>query len=137
MQLNEVVKEAVSILSEINCGNITPMAEEAWKSAIKILEDGLQLTQQKPVAWICAEWSGSGAPELSFDGPPQELSVRDELTRPVWTPLYAAQQPARQPLTEDQVWASNKIMAVNADIGLSMVKLMMITRAVEAAHGIK
>lgn len=49
--------------------------------------------QQEPVAWICAEWSGSGVPELSFDGPPQELSVRDELTRPVWTPLYTAPQP--------------------------------------------
>ena len=141
MQLNEAVKEAIKILSEIHVGNMTPIAEEAWKSAIKILDDGLQLTQQKPVAWICAEWSGSGVPELSFDGPPQELSVRDELTRPVWTPLYTAlytaPQPARQPLTEEQVWVSNKIMAVNADIGLSMVKLMMITRAVEAAHGIK
>ena len=137
MQLNEAVREAISILSEIHVGNMTPIAEEAWKSAIKIIEDGLQLTQQKPVAWIRADWSGSCVPELSFDGPPQELSVRDELTRPVWTPLYTAPKPARQPLTEEQVWASNKIMAVNADIGLSMVKLMMITSAVEAAHDIK
>lgn len=52
MQLNEAVKEAIKILSEIHCGNMTPMAEEAWKSSIKILEDGLQESIQEPVAVV-------------------------------------------------------------------------------------
>lgn len=43
----------------------------------------------------------------------------------------AAPQPARQPLTEDQVWESNEIMAVNANLGLLTSDLMMLVRAIE------
>lgn len=92
------------------------------------------ISQQEPAAWICAEWSGTGAPTLSFDGPPQQLSVRDEVTNPVWTPLYTMRR--IQPLTADQVWGSDEIMTVNAAVGLAMYDLMMLVRAVEQAHGI-
>ena len=51
--------------------------------------------------------------------------------------LYVVPLTERQPLTEDQVFESNKIMEVNADIGLSMSSLMRIIRAIEAQHGIK
>lgn len=46
-------------------------------------------------------------------------------------------QPARQPLTDDQVFSNDGIMDVNAHVGLPMRWLMEITRAVERAHGIK
>lgn len=125
------------------------------------LPEGTQLyaapqhaAQQKPVAWICAEWSGSGVPELSFDGPSQELSVRDELTRPVWTPLYAAPQPtenlrckstqkrlatlwgyeeARQPLTDSQV---KELVKKHPAEDLCRWSYGMGIKDAEAAHGI-
>lgn len=50
--------------------------------------------------------------------------------------LYTAPQPARQPLTDEQVWKSEEIMAVNAAVGLVMDDLMMLVRAVERIHGI-
>jgi hypothetical protein len=45
----------------------------------------------------------------------------------------------RKPLTADQVWNSDEIMAWNgtAEIGLSMDAIMGIVRAVESVHGIK
>ena len=46
-------------------------------------------------------------------------------------------QPARQPLTDDQVFSNDGIMEVNAHAGLPMRWLMEITRAIERAHGIK
>lgn len=42
-------------------------------------------------------------------------------------------QPAREPLTSQQVWENHEIMSVNA---MLMEDLMRIVRAVEAAHGI-
>ena len=56
--------------------------------------------EQEPVAWIWAEWSSR---KLTFDGPPAVPSVRDELTKPVWTPLYTHPQPKREPLTKGQI----------------------------------
>ena len=50
-------------------------------------------------------------------------------------PDFAAMraQPAREPLTSQQVWENHEIMSVNA---MLMEDLMRIVRAVEAAHGI-
>lgn len=54
-----------------------------------------------------------------------------------------ARQPAQPsapvravPLTEDSVWESDEIMAVNAAAALHMPTLMRLVRAVERAHGI-
>ena len=56
--------------------------------------------EQEPVAWIREEWSSR---TLNFDGPPTVPSVRDELTKPVWTPLYTNPQPQHEPLTDEQI----------------------------------
>jgi hypothetical protein len=54
------------------------------------------------------------------------------------TALRAAlEQPQREPLTDEQVWANEEIMASNADARLLMVTLMRFVRAIERAHGIE
>ena len=40
-------------------------------------------------------------------------------------------------LTENEVWNNDEIMAINADIGLSMHQLMLLVRAIEAARPVK
>lgn len=96
MQLNEAVKEAIKILSEIHVGNMTPIAEEAWKSAIKILDDGLQLTQQKSVTHLpCCGYADTSA--LKWN--PYNSVVQCHNCGQV----YTAPQPARQPLTDEQI----------------------------------
>lgn len=96
MQLNEAVKEAIKILSEIHVGNMTPIAEEACKSAIKILDDGLQLTQQKSVTHLpCCGYADTSA--LKWN--PYNSVVQCHNCGQV----YTAPQPARQPLTDEQI----------------------------------
>lgn len=131
MQLNEAVKEAIKILSEIHVGNMTPIAEEAWKSAIKILDDGLQLTQQKSVTHLpCCGYADTSA--LKWN--PYNSVVQCHNCGQV----YTAPQPARQPLTDEQIKS-----AVRHLYGSDAVAAMAVTgdietaRAVEAAHGIK
>jgi hypothetical protein len=53
-----------------------------------------EIEGQEPVAWRRADWSGSESPTLQFDPPPDRPTVRDELTNPIWTPLYARPVPA-------------------------------------------
>lgn len=131
MQLNEAVKEAIKILSEIRSGNMTPIAEEAWKSAIKILEDGLQLTQQKSDTHLpCCWYEDTSAIKWN----PYNSVVQCHNCGQV----YAAPNPARQPLTDEQIKS-----AVRHLYGSDAVAAMAVTgdietaRAVEAAHGIK
>ena len=89
--------------------------------------------EQEPVAWIEHEWSGSGLRHLHFERPAP--TVRDEVVRPVWTPLYTHPQPPRQPLTDEAVrklippWAAWKY-----EVGHD--EAIKFARAVEAAHGI-
>lgn len=56
--------------------------------------------EQEPVAWIRTEWSSRN---VTFDGPPAVPSVRDELTKPAWTPLYTRPQRERQPLSTARI----------------------------------
>ena len=82
--------------------------------------------EQEPVAWIEHEWSGSGLRHLHFERPAP--TVRDEVVRPVWTPLYTHPQPKREPLTEmeiNTIWR-NSTHRTTVDV----------VRAIEAAHGI-
>lgn len=93
-----------------------------------------QPVQQEPGAWIEHEWSGTGLRHLHFEK--REPTVREEVVNPVWTPLYTAPQPARQPLTDEQMWSDDRIMGANSRLGLLMEDLALLVRAVEAAHGI-
>ena len=52
--------------------------------------------------------------------------------------IAAAPQPvAREPLTDEQLWANDEIMSLNADLGWHMETIRMFARAIERAHGIK
>lgn len=52
-----------------------------------------------------------------------------------WLPmLYTS--PQAQPLTVEQIWENDAIMALNADAGLSLTMLEKIVRIVEASHSI-
>lgn len=42
----------------------------------------------------------------------------------------------RKPLTHDQIWDNDDIMAANAEADLLMSELVTLVRAVEKAHGI-
>jgi hypothetical protein len=55
--------------------------------------------QGEPVAWIEHEWSGTGSRELHFER--RVPSLRDEVVRPVWTPLYTA-PPSVEAATSDE-----------------------------------
>lgn len=89
-----------------------------------------QPVQQEPGAWIEHEWSGTGLRHLHFEK--REPMVRDEVVNPVWTPLYTA-PPQRQPLTDEQIWADDGIMRVNAGLGLLMKEIALLVRAIEEA----
>ena len=69
--------------SEMRHGFVTTGGLVGWWQ-----QPGPTQADQPPVAWICTEWSGSGMPVLTFDGPPADPGPRDQLTKPVWTPLY-------------------------------------------------
>lgn len=51
--------------------------------------------------------------------------------------LSAALMDEHEPLTPDQIWANDEIMAENAHAGLLMMNLERLVRAIERAHGIK
>jgi hypothetical protein len=53
---------------------------------------------------------------------------------PVWTSPPAA-QPA-VPLTDDEIWKNDDIMAANSGYGADFETLRKVIRAIEAAHGI-
>lgn len=45
-------------------------------------------------------------------------------------------EPALVPLTDEQLWANDEIMSLNADLGWHMDTIRMFARAIERAHGI-
>jgi len=125
----------------------------------KVLIDRAALEQsqveQEPAAWMVVEWSGTGMRHLTFDEPPTTPSVRDEVVKPVWTPLYThpqnlnckstqarlatlwgyeKPQPPRQPLTAEQI-AYIEDMFSN-EFGLEAKHAVDFARAIERAHGI-
>lgn len=86
---------------------------------------------QEPVAWIWTEWSSRN---VTFDGPPAVPSVRDELTKPVWTPLYTHPQPEREPLTHYEI---HELFRRSWDDCQDGDEIKAFARAIEAAHNIK
>lgn len=84
--------------------------------------------EQEPLAWIRTEWSSRN---VTFDGPPAVPSVRDELTKPAWTPLYTRPQPKRQPLTEMEIVELRQLTPGTLD-----VQFVKFARTIERAHGI-
>ena len=48
-----------------------------------------------------------------------------------------AVSPTHKPLTDDEIWKNDNIMAANSGYGATLETLREVVRAVEAAHGIK
>lgn len=58
---------------------------------------------QETVAWLVQEWSGTGKKFLTFDAPPETLSPRDELVKPVWSRLIFADTAAQPTPVQERV----------------------------------
>ena len=85
-----------------------------------------RMAQAEPVAWAATDESGTVVEALGMNQ-----------SRRFDTALYLAPPAQRVPLSDEQVFADDGIMAANARIGLPLSEIMEITRAVEQAHGIK
>jgi hypothetical protein len=52
----EAMKQALEALENIHPGNMTPMAEEGWNTAIPALRTAIeQAEKQEPAAWLTKE----------------------------------------------------------------------------------
>ena len=102
-------------------------AEPALRAALEQPQ-----VEQEPVAWMVVEWSGTGMRHLTFDEPPTTPSVRDEVVKPVWTPLYTHPQTPRQPLTDEEILKLGWAVTPYAN----QMEILAIARAVERAHEI-
>ena len=70
----------------------------------------------------------------------KELIAERDALKAELAAIKGAGEPSTRPavpLTDEQVWASEEIMAANAETGLLFSVLRKIVRAVEAAHNIK
>ena len=56
--IRKAAEMALEALEGIHPGNITPMAEESWNSAMETLRTALAQPEQKPVAWVDARPDG-------------------------------------------------------------------------------
>lgn len=88
------------------------------------------MAQPEPVATVYYPRTG-GNVGLSWRAIPETGVMPPEGAK-----LYLA-PPARKPLSAEQVFADDGIMAANAQIGLMLSEIMEIVRAVEQAHGIR
>lgn len=91
-----------------------------WHQAVHALRNELE-KEQEPVAW---QWLNTAffRKKLPANAEPG-----------AWNPLYPAPLHREwQGLTADDVWASDKIMAANASLGLRIEQMMDLIRAVEA-----
>lgn len=96
---DEALKQALAALEDIHPGNMTPMAEKAWDTAIATIREALaQKDEHEPVAEITADDMGR-----PFNAIRIGAHFYKEIP-PVGTKLYTA-PPKRQPLTDEQRYA--------------------------------
>jgi hypothetical protein len=122
--------------------------------------------KQEPVAWMydwtshdgefIQDWTTSDAETLRYTEPTIISNVRplylhpDKTQRCYCGDIYRLgvvhrensfcdehPQPKREPLTDDEIWKNDDIMAANSGYGANFETLREVIRAVEAAHGIK
>jgi hypothetical protein len=137
-RLREIVYDLAALIPDPNnpqeqdwpCDNPADRAclQSAYVKASSILADAdliERMAQAEPVAWAATDESGTVVEALGMNQ-----------SRRFDTALYLA-PPAREPLSAEQVFADDGIMAANARIGLPLSEIMEITRAVEQAHGIR
>lgn len=96
---DEALKQALAALEDIHPGNMTPVAEKAWDTAIATIREALaQKDEHEPVAEITADDMGR-----PFNAIRIGAHFYKEIP-PVGTKLYTA-PPKRQPLTDEQRYA--------------------------------
>ena len=61
----------------------------------RALIEQMQRAAVQPVAWLRDEWNGTGMRSVQLKAPPQELPLREQAIGVIYTPLYAAPQPAQ------------------------------------------
>jgi hypothetical protein len=116
------MKQALELLEEIHPGNMTPMAEEAWKKAITALRFAIeQAEKQEPVAW---QWLDSGTFRKSLPASAEPGA---------WRALYTT-PPQRQPLTEEEI--SNAWNSAVRTASFEGNATKHFARAIERKHGI-
>jgi|GEM_PF-2745967 len=86
---------------------------------------------QEPVAYVMLDsWlTGKRWPDDCF------MDCNNPLDEA--TPLYTHPKPNQKPLTDFDIWENEEIMSVNSKFQLLMQDLMILVKAIEAAHGIK
>ena len=126
MNTDDILRAAVKC-QLITTGNRDGLyADSLVRFASLILAEAL--AEQEPVAW--RGYTITNGYTLHFHyGEAHRVASKIE-------PLYTAPQPAKQPLTDEQLWANDEIMALNADLGWHMDTIKTFARAIERAHGI-
>lgn len=140
--------------------------DSVWEALQRLIENGTMLgPASREDAMVVARHRdrvrfmvGKSAPPVAWalkwplDSRINPSTVFDSMAEAVWcaegytttgitvVPLYAAAQPVevqRVPLTVDDLWKNDALMALNAEIGLPIQHLEEIVAVIEAAHGIK
>jgi hypothetical protein len=125
MTKDEALKLALEALELCTNAGMIPMYLKANEKAITAIKEALAQPEQEPVAEIVSDTFGC----LS-------TKWRDEWTPNEGDKLYTT-PPQRKPLTDDEIWKNDNIMAANSGYGADFETLRQVIRAIEAAHGIK
>ena len=138
---DEALKQALAALEDIHPGNMTPMAEKAWDTAITVCREALaQKDEQEPVAWMLEYQTMTGDTDWRLSWSRIGAGLCNRLQGGEHEkPLYTA-PPKRQPLTDAEIKAALLAHFPNdaePDGSYSLLDYEReITRAIERAHGI-
>ena len=142
MNLREAAQQALEILEEIHPGNMTPLAEGAWSTAITALRAALAETAMQRLTDEQQEIEND-----SFDKQPASgihLGVSDGADRDVEAMTDVQQEIEKthtsvdneytpvKPLTDEEIWRIDD----DTPFHEGPEWLVRFTRAIERAHGI-
>lgn len=107
----------------------------AWKARAAI-EAQASVVQQEPFGCVTVVRKLGHSDTFNFYRHPQPPYL-DNASECHTVYTHPAQQAKLQPMTVEQIWENDALMALNAEAGLSMTMLEKIVGIVEAAHGIQ
>ncbi len=139
----EAMKQALEVLENFVDD---PRSQHQIDAASAALRQAIAEAEQEPVVPICPNCLGTKRPhkdDPEWVGrcdctPPQQKRPQNcgtsfcSCIECVMEP-----EPKPSPLTVDEIWRNDRIMSLNADLGLGIDDWIKIVDAVEAAHGIK
>ena len=137
-----VSPEVVAYLAETNTDLSDPQLyfdrEDARRAGF-VTPLGRIVPKEQPVAQEPLAWAFTDDPSV-FAMPGSGVRAGKEPPEDAINiyPLYAApvQQVQKVPLTDEQIWKNEDIMAANSGYGASFETLREVIRATESAHGI-